>query len=370
MNIVGSQQEQGLDLWLAYQHHKLVIDVIGALEVEAGLREMLIPLTHHANLVTDLARYLDIEAGLASITPVAAHVTPSTEPLTPNWRPAHSEPVGVTSPVEQAEPDTVLLKFLHAAASWSLSTRLAMRNHPIFNITIFHGRAQTLVLSLGTASDLASGLDHKLGCVLNRIRDRVPDLPPDLDRALDRDLDHGLSPARDLGSYLDRTLDCARDLARDLGSELGRTRDLDRLPTLDLNYTLDRVLNLDYALDRHLAPTSNYALLGTHNLADHHVRVRTLVRDLDCVHSFAGELTRTIQAIAHFHQVLSDVSGVDLHSIDLAAIPLQGLRWSAQTRWPAEIENQIWRDSVQVADGIFEINTGGTTDLLTNTTGG
>lgn len=348
MSDIGSQQEQGLDLWVTYQHHKLVVDVVGILEVEAGLREMLIPLTHHANLVTDLARCLDVEAGLASIVPVA----------------------GATSPdhvnVARAEPDSCLLKFLHAAASWCPSTRLAMRNHPIFTIAAFHDRAQTLVLSLGTARDLASGLDHKLECILHRVRDRVPDLPPDLVRALDRGLDHALSPARDLGSYLDRTLDrtrdLARDLARDLGSELTRTRDLDRLPTLDLNYTLDRVLNLDYALDRHLAETSNYALLRTHNLAHHHVRVRALIRDLDRVHSFASELTQTIQAIAHFHQVLSDVCGVDLQSIDLTAIALQGLRWSARTQWPPEMENQIWRDSVRIADGIFEVDTSGTTD--------
>ncbi|HEX4100887.1 MAG TPA: hypothetical protein VHY21_10150 [Pseudonocardiaceae bacterium] len=56
-------------------------------------------------------------------------------------------------------------------------------------------------------------------------------------------------------------------------------------PTLDLNYTLDRVLNLDCALDRHLAETSNYDLLRTHNLAHHQVRVRgALIRDLDRVH--------------------------------------------------------------------------------------
>lgn len=368
MSEVAFQREQGLDLWLAYQHDKLVIDIVGILEVEASLREVLIA-THHADLVTDLARCLDVEAGLASIVPVDADVTPSAEPFIPNPQSAGSEPVAATRPdhvkVEQTEVDTVSLRFLHAAASWSPSTRLTMRTHPVFDIAGFHDRAQTLVLSLGTTRDLASGLDHKLEYVLRRILDRVPDLPPDLDRALDRDLDQALNPARDLGSRLDRAVDRTRDLGADLGSELARTRDLDRRPIIDLNYVLDHVLNLDYALDRNLIQASNYALLGTHDLAHYRARVRALVRDLDRVQSFADELVRTIQGVVHFHQVLSDVTGMDLRSIDLVEIPLQGLRWSVQTRWPQEIENQIRRNSVQIADGIYEIDPGGATDIPT-----
>ncbi|MGH7485820.1 MAG: hypothetical protein ACREMY_09505, partial [bacterium] len=67
-----------------------------------------------------------------------------------------------------------------------------------------------------------------------------------------------------------------------------------------------------------------------------------------------------------FHQVLNDVTSVDLRNIDLAGIPLQGLRWSAQTRWPQEMENQICRDSVQIANGIYEVDPSNTTDTLTN----
>lgn len=172
-----------------------------------------------------------------------------------------------------------------------------------------------------------------------------------LDRALDR--------ALDLGSYLDRTLNRARDLARDLGSELARIRELDRLPALDLNYALDHVIHLGYALDRNLTQANNYARLDTHDLAHYLVRVRALVRDLDRTQYFAGKLARAIQALVHFYHVLSDVTGVDLRNIDLAGIPLQGLRWSVRTRWPPDIEDQIWRDSVQIADGIFEVGHGG-----------
>jgi hypothetical protein len=272
--------------------------------------------------------------------------------------------------VEHAQPDTRLLEFFPSTASWSPSTRLAMRAHPVFHLAGFHDRVHALVLSLGSASNLASGLEGTLECVLRRILDRVPDLPPDLDGALDRDLDRGLDPARDLGSDLDRTLDrtraVARDLVRDLGSELAHIRDLDRLPTVDLNHVLDHVLNLDSALGHNLTQTSNYVRLGIHDLAHYHVRIRTLICALDRVQSFTDELARTIHTLVHFHHLLSDVTGVDLRSADLAGIPLQGLRWSIRTRWPPKIENQIQRDSVQVADGIFEVDHGDTTYVLIN----
>ncbi len=301
--------------------------VIGTLEIEAGLREVLIP-AHQA---------------------------------------ADSESVAATSPghvdVEDAQPDTRLLEFFQSTTSWSPSTRLAMRAHPVFHIAGFHDRLHTLVLSLSSASNLASELEGTLECILRRILDRVPDLPPDLNWALDRDLDRGLDPARDLGRDLDRTLDSARavarDLVRDLGSELAHIRDLDHLPTVDLNYALNHVQNLDTALDRNFTQASNYARLSIHDLAQYHGQVRALIPGLDRVQSFAGELARTIHALVHFHRVLSDATGVDLRSADLAGIPLQGLRWSARTQWPPEIENQIWRDSIQVADGIFEVRHGG-----------
>jgi hypothetical protein len=58
--------------------------------------------------------------------------------------------------------------------------------------------------------------------------------------------------------------------------------------------------------------------------------------------------------------VLSDVTDVDLRCIDLAGIFLPGLRWSVGTRWPPQWEDQIRRDSVQVADGIFQVVKGST----------
>jgi hypothetical protein len=358
---------------LVYQQHKFVVDIVGTLNVEAGLREARVP-AYHANLVNDLAQILDIEAGLTAILSAADDFTLTTELPARNMRWTDTEPVATTIPNhrddEPAEHDTFLVGLIQAAASWTPSMRLAMRAHPIFTITNFQERVQDLIVNIGPAGDLAKGLNQMLQRALRRILDRVVGLSPDLNWAFDRDVDQALDSARILGTHLDQILDRirnhSRDLARNLGSELTHIRTLDRLPALDLGDALDHILRLDHALDRNLIKTTNYAHLDPRDLAHSLDHVRSLVSDLDRIYSFAGELAQTIQAITHFHQVLSDVTAADLRKIDLTSIPLLGLRWSTRTRWPPESEEQIWHDSVQIADGIFEIGRSGTAHVPTS----
>ncbi|WP_194817973.1 hypothetical protein [Nocardia sp. XZ_19_385] len=55
-------------------------------------------------------------------------------------------------------------------------------------------------------------------------------------------------------------------------------------------------------------------------------------------------------------QQLNDFTGVDLRNVDLAGVPLEGLRWSIEsTRWPEDWVEQIKHDSIEVGDGIYEI---------------
>ncbi len=366
MNDFESQQEKGLDLWLDYRNHALVIDIIGTLEVESGLREVMIS-ARHADLVADLGCSLDVEAGLAVIVPVAAGVPPSNELLAPNPQSAATADAGQVNP-EEAESDAILLEFRQAAASWSPSTRLATRAHPIFNLTGFHDRTENLFLNLRSVDELASELASELDRAQRRLLDRALNLDHALERALDLHLDRNLEPARELAHDLDRNLDLARniarDLTRDLTCEVARFPDLDRRPAQALNHALDhaldRAVRLDHALDQSLEHPS-HARIGARFLALSLDCVHALARGLDRVCSLAGELARTTQALVQFYDELSDVTSVDLRSADLAGIPLEGLRWSAKTRWPPEIEAQISRDSVQIAKGIFEVVRGGTT---------
>jgi hypothetical protein len=54
-------------------------------------------------------------------------------------------------------------------------------------------------------------------------------------------------------------------------------------------------------------------------------------------------------------QALDDFTGVDLRSVALDGVSLEGIQWSARTRWPAEWMGQVKAASREVEPGIFQI---------------
>ncbi|MGH3754102.1 MAG: caspase, EACC1-associated type [Pseudonocardiaceae bacterium] len=68
MSDFTSRPDDSLDQWLADQHRDMVTDLAATLDVDAGLREAMIP-ARHADLVADLGGVLNVEAGLSAIVP-------------------------------------------------------------------------------------------------------------------------------------------------------------------------------------------------------------------------------------------------------------------------------------------------------------
>jgi hypothetical protein len=269
-----------------------------------------------------------------------------------------------------AAPDTALRKLARDATSWDLRTRLAMRTHPVFHLTGFRHRVQKLAFDLARSRDLTRNLDL------------ASELTGDLIRA----------GARHRAHELTRGITRARDRTRDLSSDLHRARDLTRdvdlvrAVVLDLVHAVEHVVDRAHARDRALADAHAFGLTLTYNpptflalgigLSFTHAlnlvrdRDRELYRALTVAHDRALSLDHaldraldrdgTTKALIDLHNVLSDVTDLDLRRIDLAGIVLQGLRWSVGTQWPPQWADQIRRDSVEVADGIFQIVNGGT----------
>ncbi|WP_433734869.1 hypothetical protein ACQP0C_41890 (plasmid) [Nocardia sp. CA-129566] len=53
------------------------------------------------------------------------------------------------------------------------------------------------------------------------------------------------------------------------------------------------------------------------------------------------------------------VTRADLRKVDLAGVPLEGLRWSEQTtQWPDCWREQIKEDSVHIENDVYEIHYG------------
>jgi len=344
-----------VDGWLAGHYRALINEVSDSLEIRAGLCEILIPSQRG-----ELGHSDQGTASSAMRVPggPAATQLPFARQLAADGAAGTGCDDAIAA---SATPNAPLVTFLQAAATWDPSMRLAVRAHPVFGLTSFSHRVYALVGAVDAATDLASVLARAVDCVLRRTLDRAlaqdPAVLDDPDQAVAREL--GL--ACEIGRQLDRDLGQvrrqARHLARDLADDLGRVRDLALLPSLGLDNVLDRILILPH--------TSNYARLGARSLADDLAGVQAAIDDLRRVGGFAHELAQTIQALSHFHHVLSDVSGFDLRDIDLTGIALEGLRWSPATRWPPQLQHQIRCWSAPIADQLFQIGPPDAADLST-----
>jgi hypothetical protein len=254
-----------------------------------------------------------------------------------------------------------------------LSTRLTMRISPIFHLTGFRHRVQKLALDLTRARDLARGVD--LAGDLTRdlahasARDRAREMTRDLTRVdahtrnvihdlelvrnLDlirgRDLAHDLGLVRDLLVGLARAVDSARDLTRDRDRALAHAHAVGLTLTYGYPSLLALGVGLSFAHALTLVRDYHQEVYQAINVA----RDRALTLD----HPLERALDRDgmTKVLIDLHHALSDVTDHDLRDIDLAAIPLAGLRWSTRTRWPPHWEDQIRRASVEVVDGIFHV---------------
>lgn len=277
----------------------------------------------------------------------------------------------------------ILRELSRDAASWDLRTRLTMRTSPIFGLIGCRHRVQKLAVDLTCARDLTRDLD--LAGDLTRdlahasARDRAHDMTRDLARvdAQTRDVVHDLELVRNLdlvrGRDFARDLGLVRDLAVGLAQALDLARDLARARDralahahavgLSLTYGSPSVLALGFGL------SFAHALTLVRDYQRDVYRALSLARDraltLDC--SFARALDRdaTTKVLIGLHHALSDVTDHDLRDIDLAAVSLEGLRWSTRTRWPPHWEDQIRRASAEVADGTFQVVGRGTRQIST-----
>ncbi|MEU8786105.1 hypothetical protein [Streptomyces sp. NPDC048637] len=300
------------------QHKRALLDDLGAvLDIEAGLREILLQ-SRHDTLLSDLGTILDVEAGLSAILPPA---TPPLPAIRPDTKAAW-------------EGSTAAERFF---LSVSPQVRVALRVHP---------DVIAACRLLERARDLDQSLDH--GLVLARLLTFDRDLAADLARALDL----ALARARDLALHLDldrdRTLALAR--ARDLARILDRLHDLALVLVADLDRDFDRAV--------------------VHVLGQFLSRVRDLSHDFVdiCItevrRCIAGGLDRDLPVLNEdeLNAFLDDFTTTDLRTADLDGIDLGGVRWSELgTRWPAAVDIEGLKTRSEEAppgSGIYVVRSG------------
>jgi hypothetical protein len=305
-------------------HTETLRDLVELIDVEGGLREVLLPLRHAR---TGRPPGLDVEAGLYAIT---------------------GEPVVIEPEPHAEEQRGVIAEWLLSLAD---ADRLAIRSHAVFACLAFTFRVvRAIEITRQFVSLLESGRRGQappcwaevraLEDSLVQIHDMYPELPvkPKLTH-----VDVLVLEIADTAGTADR-----RRLLRN-------ARDLFH----DLNKVFDQAHHQtgDLAVAIALGQTSAQGLvriLGHLGLTGLHLG---LVADLATARCQAGGQDLDV----HLDRARNDFTGADLTHADIARISLTGVRWSMATRWPSETwRAQLLQESREISDGIYEVRPGTT----------
>lgn len=315
--------------WLDRHQRALTEALALALDVEGGLREILLQSRHDA-ATEALDTVLDAEAGLAAILSVT------------------DRPVSLGHPKTGAQLAPAAGE---TAAGVNAATRLALRSHrPVATASRTLARDRRYLSELNPARTTAENRHLALVLALGLARDVCRDLVQVLDgltKLADPHNDVAQAHAQELllSRYLARTVVLAQDLELDELSVRARSISRKPLPDRTLNQgasqahshglvlILSHAKQLDHELDTALSfvrfqeRADDSAFTGA--LVE--IRNNRVRRALE--QAIGQELPETgAEAV---HEFLNDFTTADLRQADLADADLTGISWSEYgTQWP------------------------------------
>lgn len=277
-------------------------DLASCLDLDAGLDEVLIA-SRHGNLVADVATALDIDEGLAAILPLTRSGENVLD-LAGHTSPFYTFLGAYAAGFALRRPTERLLARVWLPLLWLPAVR---------HLTAFTDRVY------GFAREVDSGEDLD--------RSEVGDFARDIDRSYDLEVD--MSLRRD--SLVNSVYGLLSNPARIYG--------IVEEFTVTLRWSLGQALYYS----RDMEPSF----------------VVALSRDLayDPLYARAHDLGR---AVALLEEAATSMSGADFTDLDLQGIPLEGVRWTEATRWPATWADRIRCNSVLIGPGLWEIRNGRT----------
>lgn len=317
----GHRDDQAVDRFLAQCELRLTAYLDNVLDVEAGLREALLPSRHKA-AVDRLGVILDVEAGLRAVLPPAA--SSSSVPR----RPAEGRPDvdRFTWPVRASD-------------------RLSLRTNP--HVTRAY-RALTRDVAIARehlTRDHARDLDLDLVRALAHDLDQAVSLGVDTERNRDADLERGLERARSLNLAVTNDLERGTDrnhphaIIRDLDRVRAMLRVLDRIrvrrrwESTSLGLVLDRAHSRTRDLELALERVGSHGRVLASTIVN--IRVNEVVRAIGMV--LDGEAPALDKDSVH--AFINDFTAADLRAVALEGIDLAGVQWSESgTHWPPEVD--------------------------------
>ncbi|WP_062982926.1 hypothetical protein [Nocardia anaemiae] len=304
--------EHTLEWQLFERWAMLRADLAATLDINAGLREVLIPEQHHT-LIADLAAGLDIESGLAAIVPEARPRLPI-RPIPERYDPTTSSMVDD-------------LKLLPLHTRWILRSNM-----------------------------LSKGLEPAFTMAVSMARVCAPVKPPG-EGVMTSDVKYWVTWLDTYVSVFEALLDKVAGSAN-MGIDLLKTH-AEGAPQQVVDKLTDEWIDLIQAAAEpndeivRLQKKFERGALGPHEL-QHFVAVR-----------LNGAIVQLVQAINETIYALNDFVGDDFRASNgLEKIHLDGLRWSLETSFPPDWQEEIDRDSVPIGDGVFEVQQGNTRTLV------
>ncbi|MFD6358182.1 hypothetical protein [Nocardia tengchongensis] len=340
--------------WLDTHRDQFYAELTERLDIEAGLEEVLLT-ERHNSLIEEIHDKLDIEGGLAAILP--------------------APPLPLPQAAEQPHPLGSLEWASDELARMPLQIRLALRADFAAKLG-FAAREVSTLLCQPIDAGRFDAASTRIGALLDR-RDPCGQLPVAQWRfATVEEIrnDAGLSDVQKqalIGRYesvdnKDEIIAAVADSGIDMAAESGRT--VGRMYQFFMNELVGRLdSTFDLSSMQHWkAVVADYVLLS---LDSAHSKVSAFIEipgvaaltwtSSDWTVKVAESLTELASHLAFLEQMLNDFIGADLREVDLAGVPLEGLRWSEQTtQWPDRWREQIKRDSVHIDDDVYEIHYG------------
>ncbi|WP_378733964.1 hypothetical protein [Nocardia brasiliensis] len=314
MNDLTDERNAAVDRWLDEQHHTAVAEIADALDIEAGLCEILIPV-HHDNYLTEVAEALDVDAGLAAIVPAPVRQLPPS-----GW----AEGPGADRFIKAAAIVTRVFsgwKALAPDVRWTL-------------------RENFLDGGLTDAGEIAELFQHRT----LRHMDADPLVRAALFVELEYEWWHGMLQRVHDFSQHSEAIYVALELEAYTGADSPR-----------MMATIERVLST-------LAGMRRIAL----NLRGQGRRLHKEFLQRRDSYDTATELhevmlrsLRLSERMIDACNAINDFAGDDLSRMDLRLDQLGGVRWSVQTEWPESLRDVVVRDSIPIGNGVFEVRKGG-----------
>ncbi|MFF8868035.1 hypothetical protein ACF08B_39040 [Streptomyces sp. NPDC015139] len=332
-------------------HDRLLASLDSVIDVEAGLREILLQADNEI-VTQSLSSVIDVEAGLREILPATrVELRQNPEAVAPQSANGVDKIKAEISPAARmmlrANPSfTKLIAGQHQMEVAEENCRGLSDTVQRLHDALFGGRSMKLAVAVDCSVVFISTAENML-ITLREIAEMVPRVFDETEEQLEEMVKFG----RELGLAIDRASNINREQQRVRRDSSSRGRQTARELTRDLARAQKEVEYRARGLDR-IVPT--YAMMLAETKFRHFVKNEA--------QNFLHAPRFPVLTFSEWREFLDDFTAADLRSALLVGVDLAGVRWTLRhTLWPQEIDvEDLLMRSLEIPEGsgVFVVRSG------------